>query len=311
MPQILLHQLHLHQSPLLPPTLTHPHHFCSSCSVTEVRLTSSITAVKAYNLLRALANSRTCIANPQRVKMVAKQIMRELSNMLLTDKVLQYAVLPKASLGADNYLSSLTTISDVEVSTDLQVTCDITDSVNETLGSKVGVQAVKAATVEKMMRSSRLCKEYANVTVGAAVRRDQGGLHKGRFTWAGLFRGTNGVTLEVVKVYLSLFGDEIGNEVALAGLKAKAKYVRGELGKCMKLRLTPKICFIEDESIERGSRVRLPSPLSFYMVIYYMFQKQLTLCEAILDRINNEKKNADGEDEGQSKSFELPQDDRD
>ncbi|KAF6159160.1 hypothetical protein GIB67_032777 [Kingdonia uniflora] len=52
--------------------------------------------------------------------MVAKQIQRELSDMLLTDKVLQYAILPEASLGADRYLSSLTTISDVEVSTDLQ-----------------------------------------------------------------------------------------------------------------------------------------------------------------------------------------------
>lgn len=53
--------------------------------------------------------------------MVAKQIQRELSDMLLTDKVLQYAILPEASLGADKYLSSLTTITDVEVSADLQV----------------------------------------------------------------------------------------------------------------------------------------------------------------------------------------------
>lgn len=53
--------------------------------------------------------------------MVAKQIMRELSDMLLTDTVLQHAVLPEAALGADRYLSSLTTISDVEVSNDLQV----------------------------------------------------------------------------------------------------------------------------------------------------------------------------------------------
>lgn len=53
--------------------------------------------------------------------MVAKQIQRELSDMLLTDQVLQYAILPEAALGADRYLSSLTTISDVEVSSDLQV----------------------------------------------------------------------------------------------------------------------------------------------------------------------------------------------
>lgn len=62
-----------------------------------------------------------CMANPRRVKMVAKQIRRELSDMLLTDKVLQFAVLPEASLGADRYLSSLTTITDVQVSADLQV----------------------------------------------------------------------------------------------------------------------------------------------------------------------------------------------
>lgn len=150
------------------------------------------------------------MANQRRVKMVAKQIMRELSDMLITDKVLQYAVLPEASLGADRYLSSLTTISDVEVSGDLQV----------------------------------------------------------------------------VKVYVSVFGDERGKEVALAGLKSKAKYVRSELGRRMKLRLTPEIRFIEDESLERGSRVI-----------------------AILDRLKNEKDNSEGEDDEQSESPDLPDED--
>ncbi|XVE67079.1 hypothetical protein DITRI_Ditri08aG0131200 [Diplodiscus trichospermus] len=152
-----------------------------------------------------------CMANPRRVKMVAKQIRRELSDMLLTDKVLQYAVLPEAALGADRYLSSLTTISDVEVSADLQV----------------------------------------------------------------------------VKVYVSVFGDERGKDIALAGLKSKAKYVRSELGKRMKLRLTPEIRFIEDESLERGSRVI-----------------------AILDRIKAEKKIAADEDE-EFDSSDSPQDDKD
>ena len=58
-------------------------------------------------------------------------------------------------------------------------------------------------------------------------------------------------------MYVSIFGDERGKEVAMAGLKSKAKYVRSELGRRMKLRLTPEIRFIEDESIERGSRVSL------------------------------------------------------
>ncbi|GMH13473.1 hypothetical protein Nepgr_015314 [Nepenthes gracilis] len=154
-----------------------------------------------------------CMANPRRVKMVAKQIRRELSDMLLTDKNLQYAVLPEVALGADRYLSSLTTISDVEVSADLQV----------------------------------------------------------------------------VKVYVSIFGDERGRDVAIAGLKAKAKYVRSQLGKRMKLRLTPEIRFIEDESFERGSRVI-----------------------AILDKIksDNEKKNAKSQ-EKKEESPDLPSYDED
>lgn len=111
--------------------------------------------------------------------MVAKQIQRELADMLTRDPVMQRAVLPEAALGADRYLSSLTTIADVELSNDLQV----------------------------------------------------------------------------CKVYVSVFGDERGKKVAMAGLKDKTKYVRSQIGKRMKLRLTPEIRFIEDESMERGSRI--------------------------------------------------------
>ena len=62
--------------------------------------------------------------------------------------------------------------------------------------------------------------------------------------------------VQVAKVYVSIFGDERGREVAFSGLKAKAKYVRSQLGRRMRLRVTPEIRFIEDESLERGSRVR-------------------------------------------------------
>lgn len=58
-------------------------------------------------------------------------------------------------------------------------------------------------------------------------------------------------------MYVSVFGDERGKKVAMAGLKDKTKYVRSQIGKRMKLRLTPEIRFIEDESMERGSRVCL------------------------------------------------------
>ncbi|KAA8536031.1 hypothetical protein F0562_028509 [Nyssa sinensis] len=216
MPHLLFHQSHLHQLPLI----SHHHHpqqptinVYQRCSVTPRRFTPLIDLPKAVRVLRPSQLTATirCMANPRRVKMVAKQIRRELSDMLLTDKVLQFAVLPEAALGADRYLSSLTTISDVEVSADLQV----------------------------------------------------------------------------VKVYVSVFGDERGREVAISGLKSKAKYVRSELGRRMKLRLTPEIRFIEDESIERGSRVI-----------------------AILDRIKNEKKTTESRVDDQYESSDLPKDDR-
>ncbi|XP_073029443.1 LOW QUALITY PROTEIN: probable ribosome-binding factor A, chloroplastic [Primulina eburnea] len=196
----------IHRSPVVPPCLiaNSTRWYCRLASITLLKTPPpDITSTNGGGGL----GGRTirCMAHPRRVKMVAKQIMRELSDMLLTDKVLQFAILPEAALGADRYLSSLTTISDVEVSSDLQV----------------------------------------------------------------------------VKVYVSVFGDERGKEVSLAGLKSKAKYVRSELGRRMKLRLTPEIRFIEDESLERGSRVL-----------------------EILDRIKdeNEKKAIEGEDDSEELS---------
>ena len=62
-----------------------------------------------------------CMAHPRRQKMVAQQIKRELSEMMLYDKVLREAVVPEAALGADMYLSSVATVSEVELSGDLQV----------------------------------------------------------------------------------------------------------------------------------------------------------------------------------------------
>lgn len=66
-------------------------------------------------------NPVRCMANPRRVKMVAQQIRREVSSMLLFDKVIRDTMTPEHALGADRYLSSVASISEVEVSGDLQV----------------------------------------------------------------------------------------------------------------------------------------------------------------------------------------------
>ena len=63
--------------------------------------------------------------------------------------------------------------------------------------------------------------------------------------------------VQVAKVFISIYGDEREQEIALEGLKSKAKYVRMGLGKRMSLRMTPEVRFLKDESLERGSRVRI------------------------------------------------------
>lgn len=64
-----------------------------------------------------------------------------------------------------------------------------------------------------------------------------------------------GAGLQVAKVYISIFGDERGQEKALEALKNKAGYVRKGLAQRMNLKNTPEVRFIKDESLERGSRV--------------------------------------------------------
>jgi len=71
-------------------------------------------------------------------------------------------------------------------------------------------------------------------------------------------------------VRVGVWGRE-GKKVAIEGLKAKTKYVRSQIGKRMKLRLTPEIRFIEDESMERGSRV------GYKFICFYGIRIQLFL----------------------------------
>ncbi|KAL2649928.1 hypothetical protein R1flu_018056 [Riccia fluitans] len=119
------------------------------------------------------------MARERRIKMVSQQIKREISEMLLYDKVLQEAVLPESALGADMYLTSVASISEVEMSKDLSV----------------------------------------------------------------------------AKVYISIYGDERGQDMALAALKNRAGYVRKGIAQRMNLKFTPEIRFFKDEALERGSRV--------------------------------------------------------
>jgi ribosome-binding factor A len=61
--------------------------------------------------------------------------------------------------------------------------------------------------------------------------------------------------LQHAKIFVSIYGTEEAKAETMVGLKSATSYVRSELGQRIRLRRTPEIVFIEDRSIERGSRV--------------------------------------------------------
>lgn len=121
----------------------------------------------------------TQMAHPRRVAKVAKQIEREVGQLLISDKVLQQAVCPERRRGFDGAVSALASVTEVQISNDLQV----------------------------------------------------------------------------AKVYLSIYSDELGVAAAMEGLQKLEGYVRKHIGRQIRLRLTPEVRFVLDDSLERTERV--------------------------------------------------------
>ena len=61
--------------------------------------------------------------------------------------------------------------------------------------------------------------------------------------------------LKNAKIFASVLGDKDEREKTFEGLRSATSFIRGQLGKILKLRYVPEISFVYDKSIERGSRV--------------------------------------------------------
>jgi ribosome-binding factor A len=61
--------------------------------------------------------------------------------------------------------------------------------------------------------------------------------------------------LQHAKIFVSIYGTDEAKAETMAGLKSATGYVRSELGARVRLRRTPEVIFIEDPSIERGTKV--------------------------------------------------------
>ena len=56
--------------------------------------------------------------------------------------------------------------------------------------------------------------------------------------------------LKHAKIYVSIYGDEDHNKNCLEGLKSATKFIRGEIGRQLKIRFIPEIEFKIDENME-------------------------------------------------------------
>ncbi len=61
--------------------------------------------------------------------------------------------------------------------------------------------------------------------------------------------------LQHCRIFVSIFGSDEDREVTMAGLKAASIYVKGELGRRLKLRRTPEVVFQLDRGLEEGTTV--------------------------------------------------------
>lgn len=61
--------------------------------------------------------------------------------------------------------------------------------------------------------------------------------------------------LQHAKVFVSIYGTEADRDETMEGLQSATGYIRSELGHRVRLRRTPEVVFLEDRSLERGTKV--------------------------------------------------------
>jgi ribosome-binding factor A len=102
-------------------------------------------------------------------------------------------------------------------------------------------------------RPARVAGEFAR-ELGLVLTR--GGLKDPRITGLVTVTGAKmGPDLKDITVYLSILGDEPVKKATLEGLRAAAPYLQREVSTALRLRHTPHLRIVYDESVERGDRI--------------------------------------------------------
>lgn len=106
------------------------------------------------------------------------------------------------------------------------------------------------ATDRRVARVSELIKREVSKMLMQDIKDDRVG--------AGMVSVTDvnvSGDLQHAKIFVSVYGSQDAKAETMAGLKAATGFVRGELGRRIRLRRTPEVVFLEDNSLERGDRI--------------------------------------------------------
>jgi ribosome-binding factor A len=106
------------------------------------------------------------------------------------------------------------------------------------------------ATSRRVARVSELIKREVSKMLMQDIKDDRVG--------AGMVSVTDvdvSGDLQHAKIFVSIYGSAEAKAETMAGLKAATGFVRSELGQRIRLRRTPEVVFLEDNSLERGDRI--------------------------------------------------------
>lgn len=106
------------------------------------------------------------------------------------------------------------------------------------------------ATGRRVARVSELIKREVSQLLFNGIKDDRVGLGMVSVTDVDVSGD-----LQHAKIFVSIYGSDEARTAAMAGLKSATGYVRSELGQRLSLRRTPEVIFVEDRSIERGTKV--------------------------------------------------------
>ncbi|NJR64422.1 MAG: 30S ribosome-binding factor RbfA [Leptolyngbyaceae cyanobacterium CRU_2_3] len=106
------------------------------------------------------------------------------------------------------------------------------------------------ATDRRVARVTELIKREVSQLLFSGIKDDRVGMGMVSVTHVEVAGD-----LQHAKIYVSIYGTDEAKAETMAGLKSATGFVRSELGQRIRLRRTPEVVFIEDLSIERGTKV--------------------------------------------------------